>query len=456
MLKKSHIVFFVFSLVVIILLCPTIYAKTTISEGIAFIGSGVTLEDAKLIALNDALQKALDSLGVFVESETQVTKGRVTKDEIRIITGALMTSKILEIKKEVLQDIFVVKVRAEFNIDEVSLHQALKNYQDRSKDQKTIQHLMKTVEKLQAEFLLQKKDTYEAIELVDEINYSINKLGKLLTTKQVINYELQMQELFKKKFIKTFPKCYTELIKLMNWETTPFLKDNRLGLKFIGQLYNEEKLKKAFKKSLGHIMPIVEEYNELNLKIHPKFRYRVIIDVPVYAYINAKQFLYTIKLGFELDWCGRSGNRFFIGLLPFTAKKNIQIDQKMMDLLSLIQIKLQEINKNKLKDRSLLEFELRNLNSNYCKYTNQNSLGGLISYKQPEYGYPSMSSDGELDIRWHHLDWNIDLPKIYGLSDIENVEVRIGRINSHNIQFSFFDKAQINCFSGPTFYIKPD
>ena len=176
----------------ILLWCPNIYGKTIISEGSAFIGSGITLEEAKLIALNDARQKALNSFGVFVESETWVLDYRLTKDEIRTITGAIMSSEVLESSKEVIQNVFVLRIKAKFNISESSLQQALKNYQDRSKDQKTIKHLMKTVERLQRVFVTQKKSTPQMVELVDEIEFSTKRLGKLLTTKEVINYELQI------------------------------------------------------------------------------------------------------------------------------------------------------------------------------------------------------------------------------------------------------------------------
>jgi hypothetical protein len=69
------------SFLCVLLFCNFVYAETIISEGTAFIGSGITLEDAK--------QKALNSLGAFVESESRVVDGRLTKDEIRSITGLI-------------------------------------------------------------------------------------------------------------------------------------------------------------------------------------------------------------------------------------------------------------------------------------------------------------------------------------------------------------------------------
>ena len=86
-------------------------AKTVITEGMAIIGSDITLEEAKQIALNDARQNALNSLGVFVESQSKVVNYRLTMDEIKTITGAIMTSEIVESKKKIAQDVFMLEMK---------------------------------------------------------------------------------------------------------------------------------------------------------------------------------------------------------------------------------------------------------------------------------------------------------------------------------------------------------
>ena len=156
----------------VLVLSSNVCAKTVITEGVAVIGSGITLEEAKLIALNDARQKALNSLGVFVESETKVVNYRLTKDEIRTISGAIITSEMLESKKEIIEDVFVLKMKFKFDISKSSLHNALKNYQDRSKDRRTISHLIKTIERLQEDLVKEKKGTPETVEIVDDIEFS--------------------------------------------------------------------------------------------------------------------------------------------------------------------------------------------------------------------------------------------------------------------------------------------
>jgi hypothetical protein len=60
-----------------------------------------------------------------------------------------MASKILESRKEVIENSFVLKMKVRCDISPSSLHNALKNYQDKSKDQRTIEYLVATIEKLQ-------------------------------------------------------------------------------------------------------------------------------------------------------------------------------------------------------------------------------------------------------------------------------------------------------------------
>ena len=376
-----------------LLWCPNIYGKTIISEGSAFIGSGITLEEAKLIALNDARQKALNSLGVFVESEAQVVDYRLTKDEIKTITGAIMTSEVLESSKEIVQDVFVLKIKAKFDISESSLQQALRNYQDRSKDQKTIKHLIKTIDRLQKELIKETKGSPETIEIVDEIDFSTKRLGKLLTTKEVISYELQMQELYKKKIENhfksdVFPKLCGEIAKLLVWEKIPELSYNKkLRLNFVG--YEEavkggdKQIRKQFEKYLNSLEPIATEYDQLNLKVHPEFHYSVKFKVPVHVYINQKKI-----------------NEYYYVRL-----------QRHLSRWAILE--------------TILEID-------------------------PESGYspPALRdySVSILKIRRYHLSlpsslssWDIELPDKYRLSDIENIEVRLGRVDPRDIQFSFFE-----------------
>ncbi|MBF0236672.1 MAG: hypothetical protein HQM12_03110 [SAR324 cluster bacterium] len=42
--------------------------KTVVEEGVAYIGNGITVEDAQKVAINDARIKVLNGMGAFIES----------------------------------------------------------------------------------------------------------------------------------------------------------------------------------------------------------------------------------------------------------------------------------------------------------------------------------------------------------------------------------------------------
>jgi hypothetical protein len=367
------------SFLCVLLFCNFVYAETIISEGTAFIGSGITLEDAKTIALNDAKQKALNSLGAFVESESRVVDGRLTKDEIRSITGAVMSSEILESSKQVIQDAFVLKVKVKFDVSESSLQRSIKNYQNKSTDRKTIDHLTRTISKLQKDLISRKKADRHSVELVDEINYSTKRLSELLTTKQKIDYELQMQTLYKDKIRETFIKKILlpfnrELRKFLRWNTVPTMMHGDLVLKFIGcnKLGNNyrEYFEELESMRLKNLDAIVREYNALHLKVYPKFMFRILYKIPVHVFINGEKISQYLRVTFDGGYSRVYLTRMVIKL----NGKFFFISETMCN-----------------------RFLLKELN--------------------------------ELDI---------SLPKHSTLSKIEDIHIRIGRVELQDIEFSFF------------------
>ncbi|SVD21143.1 uncharacterized protein METZ01_LOCUS373997, partial [marine metagenome] len=53
--------------------------REIVQEGIAYLGSDITVEDAQNVAINDARQKALNALGTFIESNQKLVNGKLTK-----------------------------------------------------------------------------------------------------------------------------------------------------------------------------------------------------------------------------------------------------------------------------------------------------------------------------------------------------------------------------------------
>lgn len=394
----------------VLLIVPGISnAKTVITEGMAVIGSDITLEEAKLIALNDARQKALDSLGVFVESQSKVVNYRLTEDEIKTITGAIMTSEIIESKKKVVQDVFVLEMKVKFDISMSSFNQSLKNYQDRSKDQRTIKHLITTIERLQQEIVKGKKGTPEVVEIVDEIEFSTKRLGELLTTKQVIDHELQIQEIYKKKVKNHFnnnvlPKLYNDIAKLLVWEKVPSASYASLKLKYIKHDFDNksearEEIKEKIKKQLGvylnSLEPITKEYDKQNLNVHPKFYYYIEFKIPVHIYINEDK----IKKYFKVT------------LLRQYSRPELLIEP---------------------------QYSRKYSRSRECKLKIDSMFVQVFRGRKSETLL-------EIDVWLPELClffWDISLPDKFNLSNIENIEYRIGRVSHQDIKFYFFDEAR--------------
>jgi len=405
----------------VLLFCSTAYSKIVIVKGTVLIGDGITLEEAELIAFNDARQKALNSLGVFVESESRVIDGYLTKDEIRTITGAIMSGEIIETSKEVSQNTFMLNIKVKFDINTSTLQTALDNYRNKSRDKKTIKNLLAAIIKLQEQLGLQTKDSAQSIDIITELEYSTNTLATLLTTKQVISYEVQEQDAYQQKaknyFEKTvFPRFYNDITKLLHWETVPQLtKSNELVLKFgfgmsasaINKSYTTtggrrtcmipfldsplpestyksslqqeiiKSITRQFKPYVFCLVPIAKEYDSLNLKVKSKFLYNISFRIPVYVYVNGNRSVYYVYVVFM-----RNDSRYEIRLTPFKSD-------------------------GLFKDIKFYSIGTQNTDSVYG--------GGY--YETMHY-------------------WDIKLTE-YKLSYIENIEIAFGRISTKDIKFTF-------------------
>jgi len=87
------------------------------SEGIAFLGSGITEEVAKTFAINDAKRNALEQAGTYLESHTEVINFQLVKDDIISYTGSLLKVTILYEKRALINDMFAYKVEVDVMID---------------------------------------------------------------------------------------------------------------------------------------------------------------------------------------------------------------------------------------------------------------------------------------------------------------------------------------------------
>ena len=152
--------------------------KTVTTLGIAYIGSEITLEEAKVVALANAQSVALIQLGVFVEASRTVQDFKFSQNEIRSITGAIMKSIVVKEEKKIENDNFILSLTVTSEISMDSLRNALEIYQDRSKDRKLIKQLMATVMAMR-DRLSEKQisDLKWLLENIDKIDWDEN--GKL-------------------------------------------------------------------------------------------------------------------------------------------------------------------------------------------------------------------------------------------------------------------------------------
>jgi tetratricopeptide (TPR) repeat protein len=88
-----------------------------ISTGIAYLGSGITESDAKIIAINDGKIKALEKVGTYLESHTTILNYQLVKDEIISFTGGLLKVDILNERRTIINDMFSIVVDIKVQID---------------------------------------------------------------------------------------------------------------------------------------------------------------------------------------------------------------------------------------------------------------------------------------------------------------------------------------------------
>ncbi|MBN2395126.1 MAG: tetratricopeptide repeat protein [Candidatus Atribacteria bacterium] len=96
------------------------------TEGIAFLGSGITEDDAKTLAIVDAKRKAIEQAGTYLESHTTVLNYQLVKDEIITFSAGLLKVQILNEARELINNMFAFKVYIEATIDIKLLDERIK------------------------------------------------------------------------------------------------------------------------------------------------------------------------------------------------------------------------------------------------------------------------------------------------------------------------------------------
>jgi len=149
------------------------------STGVAFLGSIVSESEAQKFALDDAKRNALEQVGTYLESRTDILNYIVVKDEIITYTGSMLKAEILN-KKRVLKDnTFGIEVEAEVIVDTELLNERIKEVRNDQKLKKYLENERKRNIKYEQEIInLQStlnKNSEEQVKRMIQIYYERNK-----------------------------------------------------------------------------------------------------------------------------------------------------------------------------------------------------------------------------------------------------------------------------------------
>lgn len=158
--------------------------KTYEASGSAVMGTGMSINETKQLALDDARREALQRFGSYVKSEQTVSNGRLS-EEIKVISASVVRVREKSFTRTTEGETFRYRVDAVFEIDVNRFESKIEKYQSSSaleekvdraaRIERIIQRSSGTERKayrLQALSLLQKLDRSKA-----EINASQAKLS---------------------------------------------------------------------------------------------------------------------------------------------------------------------------------------------------------------------------------------------------------------------------------------
>lgn len=179
----------------IVLILNPIFSTKSLAEGDirqvegtgkAVLGNGITLEQAEQIALIMAKRNALEKLGSFIISKTDVKNYQLAKDEVTAISAGIvkLVPGLKKVEREVTDGDIIIKVTAAFEIDEQDFEKRIQEYVEESSSSKDIKKLVDRVNQLEKklEDMASSKNTnYEEAKIqIDEVEQSYQDLSNAL------------------------------------------------------------------------------------------------------------------------------------------------------------------------------------------------------------------------------------------------------------------------------------
>ncbi len=119
--------------------------------GISFMGSGITIDDAKKFAVNDAKRNALERAGTYLASRIILKDHTVTEDEIETYTAGILKTEIVSAVNKLVEGTFAVEVVIEAKIDTKFLEDRLNRVPNDAQLRKMLEEQKKLNDKLTKE-----------------------------------------------------------------------------------------------------------------------------------------------------------------------------------------------------------------------------------------------------------------------------------------------------------------
>jgi tetratricopeptide (TPR) repeat protein len=120
------------------------------TEGVSFLGSGMSEDDAKTFAINDAKRNALEQAGTYLESHSSVLNHQLVKDEVITFSAGLLKVSVLKEERALINNMFALKINILSHIDINILNQRIKEIQNNSQFKEQLEAERERVKQLEA------------------------------------------------------------------------------------------------------------------------------------------------------------------------------------------------------------------------------------------------------------------------------------------------------------------
>lgn len=180
---KMHIIFLIISSIIAMISSLCFAENITVNASGEFVmGDNDTYIEGKKFAMQDAKRNALEKVGTYLESSTQVKNGLISTDEIRTYTAGIVKIKEIKEEKNLLENrATVIKVNVMASVDPDILTKQIKTL----RNQKEIEYKAK-------------KLSSENIKLQKEIDYLNEQLRMAVDEKKYGSLRMQREEALKK------------------------------------------------------------------------------------------------------------------------------------------------------------------------------------------------------------------------------------------------------------------